>query len=94
MAAQAVRLSLRAVLPNYVAVVHATPGVEALATENGTITYRTTDAASVNPRVVRQLVEAGADVLSLQLEAMGLEDAYLHVMRKGESDPNTPRDPT
>jgi ABC-2 type transport system ATP-binding protein len=77
-----VHLTLRQVVPEYVSAVASVPGVEQLASENGTISYRTADETRVNPHVVRNVVEAGADVISLQTEAVALEVAYLHYMRK------------
>jgi len=85
-------LTLGKVLPEYVSLVRAVPGVERLANENGTIMFHTSDAAHVNPEVVRGLVQAGADVLSLQLESLGLEEAYLHVMRNVDGS-DVARDP-
>jgi ABC-2 type transport system ATP-binding protein len=78
----AVHLRLRQVVPEYVSMVGSVPGVEQLTSENGTISYRTADELRVNPHVVRKVVEAGADVVSVQTEAVALEDAYLHFMRK------------
>ena len=78
----AVHLTLRRVLPAYISAIASVPGVEEVVSENGTISYRTADENLVNPRVVRKVVEAGADVVSLQTEAVALEDAYLHFMRK------------
>jgi len=91
--AHAVRLTLRTVMPEHVQLVGSVAGVEDIATENGTITYRTDDASFVNPNVVRALVEAGADVIAVQLEALGLEDAYLHFMRNGTHGANIPGNP-
>ncbi|MEA2639205.1 MAG: type transport system ATP-binding protein [Chloroflexota bacterium] len=79
---RAVQLTLRTVLPQYVDLVRDVPGVESVNTLNGSIAYQTADEASVNPVVVRRLVEAGGDVVRLQTEVVGLEDAYLHFMRK------------
>jgi ABC-2 type transport system ATP-binding protein len=81
--AHTVRLTLATDMPEYVSLVARVPGVEGITSEHGTITFQTTDAARVNPEIIRGLVEAGADVVSLELEAMGLEDAYLHFMRNG-----------
>ena len=79
---RAVQLTLRNMRPDYVDVVRTIPGVESVATQNGSITYQTFDETAVNPVVVRGVVAAGAEVVSLQTEAVGLEDAYLHLMRK------------
>jgi ABC-2 type transport system ATP-binding protein len=84
---QSVQLSLRQVLPGHVAAVSSVAGVESLASQDGAITYRTADAVEVNPEVVRRLVSAGAEIVSLQLEAVALEDAYLHFMRTIAPDP-------
>jgi ABC-2 type transport system ATP-binding protein len=88
--AHAVRLTLRAILPEYLTLVSAVPGVESVADENGTITFRASDAARVNPIVVRELVEAGAEVMAIHLDTVGLEDAYLHFMRNGLDGANVP----
>ncbi len=88
-----VRLTLRSVLPEYVTLVQSVPGVHGIDNQNGTITYRTNDAATVNPAVVRELVHAGAEVMALQLEAIGLEDAYLHYMRNVANGKDAPSNP-
>jgi ABC-2 type transport system ATP-binding protein len=77
-----VSIALRAVVPEYVSLVESVPGVEQVASHDGTISYRTADEGQTNPHVVRRLVEAGADVVGIQAEAVALEDAYLHFMRK------------
>ena len=80
--ARSVELTLRSVAPEHVEIVRSVPGVEDLSSQNGTITYRTVDAGRVNPAVVRHVVAAGAEIISLQMENVALEDAYLHLMRK------------
>jgi ABC-2 type transport system ATP-binding protein len=89
--AHTVRLGLRMVLPEYVARAESVPGVERITFDKETIAFQTTDALNVNPAVVRELAQAGADIVSIQLEAMGLEDAYLHFMRNGLNGTNAPR---
>ncbi|MBM2809311.1 MAG: transporter related [Chloroflexi bacterium] len=79
---RAVTLTLASMRDEYVESVRAVPGVEDLATQNGCITYMTNRTAEVNPDVVRALVAAGADVVSVQEEAVALEDAYLHLMKR------------
>jgi ABC-2 type transport system ATP-binding protein len=76
-----VHLRLTAVLPSYVELVRSVPGVGKLTTRDGVISYWTDDETTVNPEVVRQLVGSGADVVSVQVEPIALEDAYLHLMR-------------
>lgn len=78
---QSVQLTLRQILPGHVGAIQGIPGVESLAWQDGTISYRAGDVTNVNPEVVRRLVSAGADIVSVQMEAVALEDAYLHFMR-------------
>jgi ABC-2 type transport system ATP-binding protein len=49
----------------------------------GTITYRTREADSANPLVIRAAVAVGADVVGLTEEAASLEDAYLRLVNGG-----------
>jgi ABC-2 type transport system ATP-binding protein len=82
-----VELTLRVVAPEHVEAVQSIPGVEDLACRNGTISFRTSNATEVNPAVVRGVVALGGEVVSLQLENVALEDAYLHLMRKAAPSP-------
>jgi ABC-2 type transport system ATP-binding protein len=79
--ARAVEVRLTRVDPSYVDAIRGVVGVAEVSSHDGTIQYRTDDAWSVNPVVVRQLVAAGAEVIDVQLEPVTLEDAYLHYVR-------------
>jgi ABC-2 type transport system ATP-binding protein len=80
--ARSVEVRLARVDPNYVDAVRDVAGVDEVSMNDGTITFRTGDVWGVNPRVVRQLVSAGAEVIDVQLEPVTLEDAYLHYVRE------------
>jgi ABC-2 type transport system ATP-binding protein len=79
--ARSVEVRLAGVEPRFLHAVRAVAGVDQVEAHDSTIRFRTEDAWTVNPAVVRQLVGAGADVIDVQLEPVTLEDAYLHYVR-------------
>ena len=48
---------------------------------NGTIEFRTKDAAGTNPEIVRRLVAAGADVIAVDEVDRTLQEAYVDIVR-------------
>ena len=90
---RSVELTLRSVATEHVAAVRAIAGVEDLVYQNGTICFRTANATEVNPIVVREVVQRGGEVVSLQMENVALEDAYLHLIRKATDASSTPHHP-
>jgi ABC-2 type transport system ATP-binding protein len=74
----------------YVSIVRSVEGTMDVAAVDREISYRTVNPEGTNPVVLRRLVSAGADVVGVQLEAVALEDAYLHYMRKVVREPSTP----
>lgn len=91
-----VHLRLRTLQPAFVACVRGVPGVVGLSTDDGLISYSTDDEETVNPEVVRHLVGSGAEIVSLQVEPVALEEAYLHLMRGPDSQviPDATCDPS
>ncbi|MCA1830374.1 MAG: hypothetical protein LC663_02500, partial [Actinobacteria bacterium] len=49
--------------------------------ENGSISYTTTDPERTNPAVVRALVRARAQIVSLTEHGRSLEQAYVDIVR-------------
>jgi len=60
--------------------VQAVPGVEKAHLENGSIIVASSDPLVVNPRVVRALVGAGAELAYVSERKASLEDVYLRVV--------------
>lgn len=84
--ARSVEVRLTRIEPGFLDAVRGVPGVEEVATRNGTLRYRTSDAWRVSPAVVRTLVGAGAEVIDVQMEPVTLEDAYLHFVRSAAAN--------
>ena len=55
--------------------------VEDVRFDNGTIEFRTKDAAGTNPEIVRRLVAAGADVIAVDEVDRTLQEAYVDIVR-------------
>ena len=55
--------------------------VEEVRFDNGTIEFRTKDAAGTNPEIVRRLVAAGADVIAVDEVDRTLQEAYVDIVR-------------
>ncbi len=64
--------------------VQGVPGVQAAHLENGSIIVVSGDPLAVNPRVVRTLVAAGAELAYVSERKASLEDVYLRIV-EGES---------
>src|SRR5439155_25556515 len=60
--------------------------VEDVHFENGTIEFRTKDAAATNPEIVRRLVAAGADVIAVDEVDRTLQEAYVDIVRSARHD--------
>ena len=78
-------LRLRALSPDLVAAVEKIDGVGPVTPADSSIVFDTTDPEQVNPRVVRRVVEMGGEVVSLSVEAMPLEEAYLELMKRAQA---------
>src|SRR5205823_5368791 len=79
--AKSVQLVVRTTPADLVGIVAGIRGVIRPRLANCVIVYETTDARRVNPQVVRSVVEAGGEVVSLNVETVALEDAYLQLMQ-------------
>ena len=64
--------------------VQSVPGVDRAHLENGSIIVASADPLAVNPRVVRALVGAGAELAYVSERKASLEDVYLRVV-EGEA---------
>ena len=64
--------------------VQSVPGVEKAHLENGSIIVTSADPLEVNPRVVRALVGAGAELAYVSERRASLEDVYLRVVEGEE----------
>ena len=71
---------LPSVRPADLARVRAVPGVDEVRSENGSILVSSADPLATNPRVVRALVEAGAEVAYVTERRASLEDVYLRIV--------------
>jgi len=60
--------------------------IEDLRFDNGTIEFRTKDAAGTNPEIVRRLVAAGAEVISVDEVDRTLQEAYVDIVRSARND--------
>jgi ABC-2 type transport system ATP-binding protein len=63
-------------------------GFSDVRTSDSTLSVAVDDARSAAPRVVRRLVEAGAEVLSVALEEPRLEDVYLRLLERESRGPS------
>jgi ABC-2 type transport system ATP-binding protein len=66
--------------PDHLITVQAIDGVKDAHLENGSIIVKSTDPLLVNPRVVRALVGAGAEIAYVTDRKVSLEDVYLRVV--------------
>jgi ABC-2 type transport system ATP-binding protein len=66
--------------PEHLVKVQAVEGVKDAHLENGSIIVKSADPLLVNPRVVRALVGAGAEVAYVSDRKVSLEDVYLRVV--------------
>lgn len=60
--------------------IRAVDGVGAVEPENGTLRVTLSDPEHANPAIVRALVSAGVDVISITEEARSLEEVYLRLL--------------
>jgi ABC-2 type transport system ATP-binding protein len=60
--------------------VRAVPGVRSVVAENGSLLIESEDPLATNPRVVRALVESGAEIAYVTERHVPLEDVYLKVV--------------
>jgi ABC-2 type transport system ATP-binding protein len=74
-------LRLREPRPELLAVLAATPGVLGVERVDGRVYFRASEPERVNPQVVARLVGAGGEVVTLEPEAIQLEDVYLAFVR-------------
>jgi ABC-2 type transport system ATP-binding protein len=74
------RVRLGKALKRYEAVFKGLP-VEDMQSANGSISFITKDAAATNPEIVRRLVAAGADVISIDEADRTLQEAYVDIVR-------------
>jgi ABC-2 type transport system ATP-binding protein len=77
------RAHLRAAAPGYQEAAARVAGVSAVEAANHDLLIKTgAPEAEVNPRVVRALVEAGAEIIAFTTEGRTLEDVYLHLVHQ------------
>ncbi|HJT37770.1 MAG TPA: ABC transporter ATP-binding protein [Actinomycetota bacterium] len=74
------RIRLAKALKRFEAVLKGLP-IQDLRFQNGTIEFRTKDAAGTNPEIVRRLVAAGADVIAVDEVDRTLQEAYVDIVR-------------
>lgn len=63
----------------------AIPGMAGIEFDGSVLRYRTREPRRVNPELLRRLMAAGADVITLAPEGQPLEDVYLQLTREGET---------
>jgi ABC-2 type transport system ATP-binding protein len=81
--AGAYRARLREVLPRHCEAVRTVPGVAEVKVEGDELVIRAAAAEQeVNPRVIRSLVESGAEVISFASEGRSLEEVYLRLVQQ------------
>jgi ABC-2 type transport system ATP-binding protein len=79
---KALRVRLREMSPRYLDAARGTPGVvSVVAEDNQLVIHPNGLEEDVNPGVVRALVSAGADVISVAGEGRTLEEVYLRLVR-------------
>ncbi|HJT38268.1 MAG TPA: ABC transporter ATP-binding protein [Actinomycetota bacterium] len=74
------RIRLAKSLKKFEAVFKGLP-IEEVHFDNGTIEFRTKDAQTTNPEIVRRLVAAGADVIAVDEVDRTLQEAYVDIVR-------------
>jgi ABC-2 type transport system ATP-binding protein len=60
--------------------------VEDVRFDDGTIEFRTKDAAETNPEIVRRLVAAGAGVIAVDEVDRTLQEAYVDIVRSARNE--------
>ena len=70
--------------PEDLARIRAVAGVSEVRAENGSILVSSSDPLNTNPRVVRALVDAGAELAYVTERRASLEDVYLKVVEEQE----------
>ena len=73
---------LPVVRPGDLARIRAVPGVGEVRAENGSILVSSPDPLESNPRVVRALVDAGAEIAYVTERRASLEDVYLRIVEE------------
>jgi len=76
------RIRLTKISDDYLAVARSITGVNAAIIENGEIVFHTNKPETTNPQVVRALVQANAEVLTVSEETHSLEEVYLALMEE------------
>jgi len=77
------RARLRRMDTRYVEAVRTLPGVNCVEVEERDLLLRVTaPEEEANPRLLRRLIESGADVISFATEGRSLEDVYLHLVHQ------------
>jgi ABC-2 type transport system ATP-binding protein len=85
------RVRLREVSPRYLEAARGAAGVAGVTADDNQLAIRLDGLEEeVNPRVVRALVTAGADVISVAGEGQTLEDVYLRLVREEGENPEAP----
>jgi ABC-2 type transport system ATP-binding protein len=59
------------------------PSVRGVEHKDGTLIISADDVQAVTPQIVRALVEAGAEIMSITPSIPSLEDAYLKLIKEG-----------
>jgi len=75
-------------LPEHLARVTRVEGVRGVSSENGSILVASDDPRRTNPRVVRALVEAGAEIAYVSERRIPLEEVYLRIVEPRTGAPS------
>jgi len=76
------RIRLSDATDNFLAIVRSVTGVDGAFIENGEIVFHTNEPEMTNPQVVRALVQANSQVLTVSEESHSLEEVYLTLMKE------------
>jgi ABC-2 type transport system ATP-binding protein len=79
---QTYRIRLSDANDNFLAIVQGVTGVNEASIENGEIVFHTNEPETTNPQIVRALIQANAEVLTISEEAHSLEDVYLALLKE------------
>ena len=79
---------LPAPLPEHLVRVTRVEGVRGVSSENGSILVASDDPLRTNPRVVRALVEAGAEIAYVSERRIPLEEVYLRIVEPRAGGPS------
>jgi len=74
---------LRGSSDGFVSCARSMPSVRGVEHKDGTLIISADDVQAVTPQIVRALVEAGAEIMSITPSIPSLEDAYLKLIKEG-----------